>query len=50
MICLDEMGPQSARSIAGQQPVRALPAPDQPAKRAKQECDYGRRGSGYIFN
>jgi len=48
VICLDEMGPQSARSFAGQQPVRA-PEPDKPAERARQEIDYGRRGSGYIF-
>ena len=55
MICLDEskekdeMGPQSAKSVAGQQPVRAAPAPDTPAERARQEIDYGRRGSGYVF-
>ena len=48
MICLDEMGPQSAKSIAGQKPVHA-PEPDKPAERARQEIDYGRRGSGYIF-
>lgn len=48
MICLDEMGPQSAKSFAGQKPVHA-PEPDEPAERARQEIDYGRRGSGYIF-
>src|SRR5689334_24620672 len=44
------MGPESAKSFAGQQPVRAVSrAPEQPAERAKQEVDYGRRGKGYIF-
>jgi len=42
------MGPQSARSFAGRKPVHA-PEPDKPAERARQEIDYGRRGSGYIF-
>lgn len=48
MICLDEMGPQSAKSYAGRRPVRA-PEPDRPAERARQEADYGRRGKGYVF-
>ena len=52
MICLDEMGPESAKSFAGQTLVRAQaqnePLP-QPAQRATQEVDYGRRGKGYIF-
>lgn len=48
MICLDKMGPQSARSMARQKPVHA-PEPDRPAERALQEIDYGRRGMGYIF-
>ena len=48
------MGPESAKSFAGQQLVRAEPRPDsdgqaQPAGRAKQEIDYGRRGKGSIF-
>ena len=45
------MGPESAKSFAGQQVVRALPDPAnaRPAERAKQEADYGRRGTGYIF-
>ena len=30
--------------------MRALPQTDsQPAERARQEIDYGRRGKGYIF-
>ena len=51
MICLDEMGPESAKSFPGQQVVRARPDPlgARPAERAKQEADYGRRGKGYIF-
>jgi transposase len=52
VICLDEMGPQSARSYPGQRLVHAEPRGDggrRPAGRAKQEVDYGRRGKGYIF-
>ena len=49
MVCLDEMGPESAKSFPGQQLVRAEAAGEQPAERAKQEVDYGRRGTGYIF-
>ena len=50
MICLDEMGPQSAKTYAGKQPVRSVtPLPEKPAERAKQEADYGRRGYGYVF-
>lgn len=50
MICLDQLGPLSARSYAGKHLVRACPeAPEQPAQRAKQEVDYGRRGKGYFF-
>ena len=46
VICLDEMGPQSARSYPG----RRLVKPAGPkAQRAKQEIDYGRRGKGYVF-
>ncbi len=53
MICIDEMGPVSARSYPGAEPIR--PAPDgtsgraKPAGRARQEIDYGRRGKGYIY-
>ena len=45
MICLDEMGPLSAKSYPGRAPVPPPPG----AGRAKQEIDYGRRGKGYIF-
>jgi transposase len=46
VICVDEMGPESAKSFAGQ---RLVDATKRPAERAKQEIDYGRRGKGYIF-
>ena len=46
MVCLDEMGPQAAKSFPGQRLV--TPAAPK-AERAKQEIDYGRRGSGYVF-
>ena len=50
---LDEMGPVSAKSYPGQRLVRArLPAdapPGTPAERAKQEADYGRRASTYLY-
>src|SRR5205823_13243709 len=50
-VCLDQMGPESAKSYRGQGLVRALPDPTsrRPAERATQEVDYGRRGKGYIF-
>ena len=46
VVCLDEMGPQSARSYPGRRMVK--PAGPQ-AHRAKQEIDYGRRGKGCVF-
>ena len=47
VICLDEMGPQKAKSHPGRQLVR--PAGPK-AERARQEIDYGRRGvAGYVF-
>src|SRR3954471_14118496 len=55
VVCLDEMGPQAARSFPGQQPIHAEPRGQayggdrRPAGRAKQEIDYGRRGKGYVF-
>src|SRR3954453_13904390 len=55
VVCLDEMGPQAARSYPGQQPIHAEPKDGadggdrRPAGRARQEIDYGRRGKGYIF-
>lgn len=42
VVCLDEMGPESAKSYAGQQAVA-------PPRRATQEIDYGRRGKGDVF-
>lgn len=42
VVCLDEMGPESAKSYPGQQVVA-------PPRRAPQEMDYGRRGKGYVF-
>lgn len=42
MICIDEMGPESAKSHRGTQLVKE-------GERAKQEIDYGRRGKGYVF-
>jgi transposase len=48
VICLDEMGPESAQSIPG--PRLVATAADGPQRaRAKQEIDYGRRGCEYIF-
>ena len=51
VVCLDEMGPESAKTFAGQQVVRPLPPADgsRPAARATREIDYGRRGKGYVF-
>lgn len=55
-MCLDEMGPTSAKTFAGRQLVRVrlpdthLPTPmPTPRARATQEIDYGRRGKGYVF-
>jgi transposase len=42
VVCLDEMGPESARSYPG---VEVVPC----RQRARQEADYGRRGKGYVF-
>ena len=51
MICLDQMGPEAAKSFPGQELVRpaAVPEPPTPAERARQVIDYGRRGKGYSF-
>lgn len=53
MICMDEMGPEAAKTHAGQVALRMIAEDDQQtpqaAPRAKQEIDYGRRGSGYVF-
>ncbi len=48
MICLDEMGPESAKSFPGRRLVAADPAGAR-RPRATQEIDYGRRGYGYVF-
>ena len=48
MICLDEMGPESAKSFPGRRIVRTDPSGKR-RTRATQEIDYGRRGWGYIF-
>ncbi len=48
MICLDEMGPESARSHPGHQVIRPDPSGARRV-RATQEIDYGRRGKGYVF-
>jgi len=47
-VCLDEMGPDAAKSYPGQGLVHQ-PDGQQPAERARQEIDYGRRGKGYTF-
>jgi transposase len=48
VICLDEMGPEAAKSHPGCRVIRPDPAGERRA-RARQEIDYGRRGKGYVF-
>ena len=48
VICLDEMGPEGAKRFPGRQLVDVTPVSARRA-RARQEVDYGRRGSGYVF-
>jgi transposase len=48
VICLDEMGPESAKSFPGSRLVCREPKRKR-RLRAKQEIDYGRRGRGYVF-
>jgi transposase len=48
IVCLDEMGPEAAKSHPGRTLVHQ-PDGRHPAERARQEADYGRRGKGYIF-
>ena len=48
MICLDEMGPEAAKSHPGCRVIRPDPTGERRV-RATQEIDYGRRGSGYVF-
>jgi hypothetical protein len=45
VLCVDEMGPVSAKSYPGRQLVSA----DPPCRRAAQASDYGLRGSGYVY-
>lgn len=45
VLCLDEMGPVSAKSYQGHRVVSKEPG----CRRAKQQIDYGLRGSGYVF-
>lgn len=47
-VCVDEMGPEAAKSHPGQELV-PKPEANKPTPRAKQEADYGRRGAGYTF-
>jgi len=48
VICLDDMGPESAKSHPGHEPIRPDPSGAR-RMRATQEIDYGRRGKGYVF-
>ena len=48
MICLDELGPEAAKSHPGREVTRPDPAGERRV-RATQEVDYGRRGKGYVF-
>jgi hypothetical protein len=48
VICLDELGPEAAKSFAGPRLIRPDPTGERRA-RAGQEADYGRRGRGYVF-
>lgn len=52
MVCLDEMGPEAAKSWPGQRLVVAAPTEEptlRPAGRARQEIDDGRREKGDSF-
>lgn len=49
VVCLDELGPESAKTYPGHQSVRAIPTADRPVERAHYAADYGRRGGGSIF-
>jgi hypothetical protein len=46
VVCLDQMGPERAKRVPGQQVVP--PRTDGRRARATQEIDYGRRGQGSI--
>src|SRR5204863_4550924 len=49
VVCLDEMGPEAAKSFPGTEVIRPAPEGGRPAGRARQAADYGRRGKGYVF-
>lgn len=52
VVCLDEMGPEAAKSWPGERLVVATPQEEpapRSAGRARQEIDYGRREKGYVF-
>jgi hypothetical protein len=49
VICLDELGPESAKRYRGRAVVRPAASEPRPAERARQEADDGRRGGGYSF-
>jgi hypothetical protein len=48
VICLDEMGPEAAKSHLGHKVIQPDPSGARRV-RATQEIDYGRRGKGYVF-
>jgi len=48
VLCVDELGPESAKSYRGKRLLPARVGTDGPAARATQEIDYGRRGGGYV--
>ena len=48
IVDMDEMGPVAAKSYPGPA-VQREAAPGEPAARATQQIDYGRRGKGYVF-
>jgi hypothetical protein len=48
VLCLDELGPEHAKSVPGPRLV-PRPARGERRGRAKQEIDDGRRGRGYVF-
>lgn len=49
MLCVDELGPESAKSFRGKRLLRPPDDPAPPAPRATQAIDDGRRGGGYAF-
>lgn len=49
VLCLDEMGPISAKSYQGKELINFRAEPPLPCVRATQQIDYGLRGAGYVF-